>query len=255
MRLLVDIGNTRIKWAHATGVAIDAMTALPNEGLDEQNLRQALLTHKLTPQEVYIANVAGERIATLVNQTIDNLWNIAPRYVLATQEVCGVRNGYLNPEQLGVDRWLGVIAAHQRASITCCVVSVGTAMTIDAVNSVGAHLGGMIAPGPELLMNALFKNTSDIATRARVGAVGKNIFANNTLDAVHQGSLHSLAALAERAAAQLENLVGTPSRILLTGGAAFHIAPLLRVPYELIPDLVLRGLAHVAESLAEQAVH
>jgi type III pantothenate kinase len=168
--------------------------------------------------------------------------------VLSTAAACGVRNAYPVPANLGVDRWLGVIAAHARRRQLTCVVGVGTAMTIDGVDASGQHLGGVIVPGPDLMVGSLLRNTSEIARRAEQGARTDSLFADNTLGAIHQGAAHALAALVERSMHTMRRNAGTEPVLVLTGGAVPIIERLLDIPFESVSDLVLRGLARYASS-------
>jgi type III pantothenate kinase len=127
-----------------------------------------------------------------------------------------------------------------------CIASVGTAMTIDAVNARGEHLGGTIVPGPDLMISSLLKNTSDIAARAREGAVSIGLFANNTLGGITQGAAHALAALIDRSTLALERELGEPPTLMLTGGASDRVEALITPNFRKVPDLVLRGLAVLA---------
>jgi type III pantothenate kinase len=127
-----------------------------------------------------------------------------------------------------------------------CVVSVGTAMTVDGVDAVGQHLGGIIVPGPDLMVATLFRNTSDIALRAAHGSQGTDLFADNTQAAVHQGAAHALAAVIERTCHDMHARLGEMPALLITGGASGRVTGALRVAFRLVPDLVLRGLAELA---------
>jgi type III pantothenate kinase len=157
-----------------------------------------------------------------------------------------VRNGYSNPAQLGVDRWLAVIGAYHRHRDACCVVDAGTALTIDGVDATGQHLGGFIVPGPRLMVESLLTGTSDLADRwAWRSTPDPARFPANTRDAIEQGCLISLAGLVANAQRRLEARAGRAPRLILTGGGAQVLAPWLTQPPEFIPDLVLQGLAHL----------
>jgi type III pantothenate kinase len=246
MILLIDIGNTRLKWATQEGKHFAAHGAEVHDGWDASNFIERVMKMMAPPQRVLVSNVGGERIAAVVRDAISQQWALVPEFVVATAESCGVRNAYPVPENLGVDRWLGVIAAHAKAQRLTCIVGVGTAMTIDGVDGSGQHLGGVIVPGPDLMVASLLKNTSDIAPRAQRGTATDALFADNTLGAIRQGSGHALAALVDRSVTVLRERCGETPALLLTGGGATAIERLVCGPHELIPDLVLHGLAHYA---------
>jgi type III pantothenate kinase len=119
-------------------------------------------------------------------------------------------------------------------------------MTIDGLDASGQHLGGVIVPGPDLMVSSLLKNTSDIAQRAASGQARDELFADNTLGAIQQGAVQALAALIERAAETLRKQLGQAPVLLLTGGASGRIQAAMHTAGREIPDLVLRGLAVVA---------
>jgi type III pantothenate kinase len=245
MILLIDIGNTRIKWAVLNGRDLGAQAALVHENLGQDELIKAFKSLP-RPERILVSNVGGARAAELVRAAAAQVWSVQPEFVESSASACGVRNAYTEPAKLGVDRWLAVIAAHGMERRAACIVSVGTAMTIDAVDRTGQHLGGVIVPGPDLMVSSLLRNTSEIARRAQQGSIGEGVFADNTLGAIHQGSVHALAALVERAVASLQSRTGESPVLLLTGGASQQFEGLIGVPRIFIPDLVLQGLARLA---------
>jgi type III pantothenate kinase len=246
MDLLIDIGNTRIKWAALDGARLASQNAAPYAGWSAAQLREQVLAHNSKPTRVFVANVGGAAIATLVSDTIEATCAVKPQFIRSSATSVGVRNAYRTPEQLGVDRWLAMIAAFQLERSAVCVVSVGTAMTVDGVDATGQHLGGIIVPGPDLMITSLYRNTSDIASRALSGNEGISVFADNTQGAVHQGVIHSLAATVERTCHDMQVRFDKMPALLITGGASGRITDALRVPFRLVPDLVLRGLAEIA---------
>jgi type III pantothenate kinase len=246
MILLIDIGNTRVKWAWLEHGRLGEQSALPHADLDSEQLRAAFAAHTGRPERVLMSNVAGPRVAQAVDDCVAALWGRSVETIQSSAAAGGVRNGYRDPARLGVDRWLAVIGAYALERRDAIVVSVGTAMTIDAVDAAGVHRGGVIVPGPDLMASSLYRNTSDIAQRAQHGASSNALFADNTLGAVEQGVRHSLAALIERSVASFEQDLGRAPTLLLTGGASTRIAPAVRLPHRLVPDLVLRGLAVLA---------
>ncbi|HEX2495128.1 MAG TPA: type III pantothenate kinase [Steroidobacter sp.] len=246
MILLIDIGNTRIKWARWSAGRMNEQTAIAHANLTAERLRAAMIEGAPRPQRVLASNVGGARVGELTAECVKAEWNIEIEFVQSTASAGGVRNAYPEPEKLGVDRWLAVIAAHAMTPRAACVVSVGTAMTVDAVDASGRHYGGVIVPGPDMMIGSLFRSTSEIARRAEQGAATDSLFADNTRAAVEQGAMHALAALAERAVRTFEEQVGETPEFLLTGGAGPRIARALHVPYKLVPDMVLQGLAVLA---------
>lgn len=246
MTLLIDIGNTRIKWATLHAGKLTAQSAAAHVGWGSAELAQSVLAAVARPEKVVVSNVGGQHIGEALAAAVRKAWSIETRFVHSTAQVGGVRNAYADPAKLGVDRLMAMVGARSLIKEPVCIASVGTAMTVDAVDGDGRHLGGVIVPGPDLMVSSLLRNTSEIAARAAQGEVRHGVFADNTLGAVRQGAVSALAALVERSVEAMQaELRGAPT-LLLTGGASGHVEGLIRLPVRTIPDLVLQGLAVVA---------
>lgn len=246
MQLLIDVGNTRAKWATHDVAGLGQQQAAPHAEWTVDDVLEQVLAPLPRAKQVLVSNVAGPRVAALIIEACAQAWGVQPRFVQATAAAAGVSNAYVEPAKLGVDRWLGIIAAHHLRSGAVCVASVGTAMTIDAVDAAGRHLGGLITPGPDLMQRSLFGATSDIA--ARVGeSLATATFATDTAAAVRQGARHALAALIVRCTEWTRQATGQEPHVLLTGGGSGQIEPLLTLSYITMPDLVLQGLAILAD--------
>ncbi len=244
--LLIDAGNTRIKWATLAAAGLTAQRAAVHAGWSIADVRERIVDAQPPPQRVIVSNVAGPRIAALLIDAAVEAWGIQPILVSSTAAAAGVRNAYSEPAKLGVDRWLAMIAAHRLESGAVCVVSVGTAMTIDSLDASGQHLGGLIVPGPDLMMRSLLGGTSDIAARVAASPMSDVIFATNTATAIRNGARHALAALVMTSLHSTQQQTGQKSVLIITGGASGEVEPLLPVDCRVIPDLVLRGLAVMA---------
>jgi type III pantothenate kinase len=244
--LLIDIGNTRIKWARLEQGTVQPQSASPHADWTAQTFIDRVGRASVDAQRVLVSNVAGPRMAQVIRAGLAQAGHVEPEFVTSTATAGGVRNAYSQPAQLGVDRWLAIIGAHALERGPVCVVSVGTALTIDVVDANGRHLGGVIVPGPDLMVSTLLQNTSDIAQRAEQGTTSDGFFADNTLGAIQQGAEHAAAALVERAVTAMRQQLKETPKLLLTGGASARLEKSLALPRRLIPDLVLQGLAVLA---------
>ena len=244
MMLLIDIGNSRMKWAWMDGAALSEQVSLAHAGDVGSDWLQLVASGGRRPQRVLVSNVAGSRMADAVTRLLRQQYGVEPQFAAVGAHAAGVTCAYRDPSQLGVDRWLAVIGAWHRAKRAACIVSSGTATTVDAVDANGLHLGGLIVPGLDLMEESLLKRTSDIAKSAGVAPrVPATVFSDNTSAAVRNGAVFATAALAERAATELERRAGREPAVILTGGNATRIAPcFVRAP-DIVPDLVLQGLA------------
>lgn len=209
-------------------------------------MRSYLIEHSASITGTFVANVAGPSLEQTLTAVVREHIDRDPKYLRSSRELCGIRNAYRVPERLGVDRWVAMIGARHSIAGPLCVVSVGTAMTIDVLDATTQHLGGLIVPGPQLLISSLLTNTSDIAPRAQQGERDYELLAVDTLGAITQGAEQMLVALVERVTTTLEARLVATLTLVLTGGASESIQPLLRNPLVVVPDLTLRGLATVA---------
>ena len=234
-RLLIDAGNARLKWAVVEGGRwrTEGVT-----GYDDLTRFEAQLTGEA---DCFIASVASsvreQQLARLLEDA-----GIAPAWLAATAAFAGVTNGYAEPSRLGVDRWMGLIAARQRTRDPVLVVSVGTAMTVDALAADGAFLGGLIVPGVQLMRQALTQGTACVGDADG----GWHTFPQKTGDAVQSGIVAALCGAIQQQYAHLAATSVTAPRCFVTGGDAETVLPLLAVPAQQIPALILEGIDCVA---------
>jgi type III pantothenate kinase len=236
MNLLIDMGNTRLKWAVGNGLDISVGLPVCNADINRDSLFQ-LWQAIDPPNQLAISCVSANQLLGLVLSVAKEFWPKA-NIVLAKSEAngFGLINSYQNPEKLGVDRWLGMIASYHRHQKAFCMVDCGTAITVDVVDNSGKHLGGLISPGLTLMKESLAKGTENLNLSQATYPFG---LANFTDAAIHNGTLLAACGLIELALkTQPDNL-----QLLLTGGDAEIIAAHLSKSAIVDPDLVLRGLA------------
>ena len=263
MLLLVDAGNTRIKWALVDGAAADAIdvAALGRwsafgsvSHAEAGTLAQAWQALPVT--RVLLSNVAGAAVRALLEQALAQSVATSVATMLridwfaSVAELAGIRNGYRNPSQLGCDRFASMIGAHALFPQQALVVATcGTATTVDAVDRDGLFLGGMILPGLGLMASALASNTAQLPQVAHSLSLSQ-MFADNTDAAIAAGCIAAQAGAIERAVAAHAQLHAAV-QCVLAGGAAAYIAPQLRVPHQIVDNLVLIGLQVVALQAAD----
>lgn len=244
--LLVDIGNSRVKWARAAGGVLGVQRAAEYARWSADDWRSALFG-QAPVERVFVASVAGESSLTALDAAARAATGRGIDRVATQREAGGVVNGYAQPELLGVDRWLAAIGGYQLVRGACVVADVGTAATVDVIGPGGRHHGGYIVPGPRLMVGSLLEGTSDLAEfRAASPVSHAETFADNTRDAIERGCRVALAAWLERAVADATQLLRVEPPLLVTGGAASEILPHLGITGMHVPDLVLRGLAAAA---------
>lgn len=248
-QLLLDAGNTRLKWALVRNERLRARGAIeytPRTRF-ESGLRR-LLRQAHGCEQVLVSSVAGPGVERELRRALRGAGLPAPRFVRVGRRAGGVVNAYAEPWRLGVDRWVALIGARARyPGRALCLASVGTALTLDLLDASGRHRGGAIAPGPDLMVRALLDRTAGIRRRARGGSgAGRALYTRGTRAAIEAGARHACAALIERAVAEGARRLGRRPDLLLAGGGAAALAPLLRGPRRRDDGLVMRGLLVLA---------
>jgi type III pantothenate kinase len=238
MKLLaIDAGNSRIKWGLAEEDAWLERGAVATASAGD--LEQAL-GHVTLPQRVVVSNVAGDRIAASIVAAVRR-FGVAPINVTGRAEQCDVRSSYADPHQLGPDRWASLIGARARYDGPCVVVNAGTTMTVDALSSEGVFLGGFIVAGYGVMRGALAANTARLVLQE-----GRfSFFPDNTGDAIASGALNGLAGAIDRMARYMSEVGEGEPAVMLSGGDADLIAPLLSQRVEVVDNLVLEGLKRI----------
>ena len=247
MKLLIDLGNTRLKCALWDGSALRFIGALPHVGDDVQLDFDTLWKDVGSVSEILIASVASAVVGDQVARKALERFGVKPAFVLSPASACGVRNAYAEPDRLGIDRFLGLVALHAIQSGPCVLASCGTALTLDALAADGSHLGGLIAPSPPLMRDALTGATARLSTPQAARVVER---ADNTGDAIESGVWLAGAALLERFVARATTTFGAAPAVVLTGGGAERLATLIEPAHRVDAELVLRGLAIYASSPA-----
>ena len=235
MMLAVDCGNSRLKWGLYGNGAWLKTGSVP---VGELARLERTWRNIAAAERIVVANVAGRAVRRRLDAVFSRRSQV-PTWVEAKRRQCGVINGYGRPAQLGADRWAALIGAWSMLRGPCLVVAAGTATTADVLTAGGRFAGGVILPGLDLMKRSLAQSTAGLP-------LAKGRFSEapgNTANAIETGCLLAQAGAIERAFSSLER--GTVC--VLTGGAASRIAPHLSVPLRLVDNLVLEGLARIAE--------
>ncbi len=243
MKLLIDAGNTRIKWALVNGEVWFRSGVLP---VGQASELPGLFADLQDTMQIWVSNVAGEEVA----HHIRNIRAGQPaltHFVVAQKMQCGVRNGYSNAVQLGSDRWAALIAAWGLVHGKCLVVNCGTAITIDALSGQGEFLGGLIMPGVELMQRSLSGATDQLkSVHLKLGQEKYVQFPLNTADALFSGAIQAGCGAIQRQQALLDD---DDAPVMLSGGAAEVLRGHLNLPLRLVDNLVLQGLMLISQEL------
>jgi len=238
--LLIDHGNSRIKWA-LSGAGTWSRGEPIGYRSDETDF--SALESIEAPQSILVSNSAGPQALACLEDFCESQWRLKPRILRARSAQCGVTSSYVEPESLGSDRWLALIAAHQLYKGPLAVIDCGTAITCDALSAEGVFLGGVISAGPEAATQALLSKAAhlDLDEMRYTG-----VFNTDTSSAVSSGSLVFTIGGVEKALTEFQSKLGNGFRVLMTGGWAETLTPLLSIDATVYPDLVLQGIQVVA---------
>ena len=243
--LLVDAGNSRIKWNVYNAVNKHYRLAPQSVNWRADDIASILqdqwqgLTHI---DAVLLANVAGQAVQQAVQHYAQTQWGVQTTIITTQAQTFGVRNAYKVPSQLGVDRWLVVLAANQLfREQNVCVVDCGTAITVDTVTKQHQHLGGLIVPGPQMMKTALLQQTHGV--KISRDEVGLSPFTDSTTVGVNHGVLLAAIGFVDRAVADIETELDGSLTKIITGGDAQIIAAHSRHTLHHEPEMVLKGLA------------
>ena len=239
LKLLIDVGNTRIKAATYD----TSLTTLP--AIDWRNVGTIESAIADWPIEgigtVHICSVAQAELAKRIESFCKTQWDARVKHTLNLHDSHGLTCGYADRSQLGLDRWVAMQGAWQRYQTAILVVDAGTAVTIDLIDNNGLHHGGCILAGLNTQRNALSQNTADLPL---VTDRGLSPFADNTADAIAQGTLHGIIGVIKHYHELASEKLHAPVKVCLTGGSAAPLAQHIAIA-DHHPDLVLEGIARL----------
>lgn len=238
MRLAVSLGNTNAAWAVFEGTLLVQGDRFPLAELNS------------LPERVGSEHLESAALASVVpsrNRAVKSL--VRKAYGIETRVAgddlpVGIEIRCNQPSKVGIDRLLNAVAAYARTKRATVVVDVGTAITVNAVASDGAFLGGAIAPGPETMLHALHLRTESLP-RIDLKKPDKAI-GTNTGSAMRSGAWWSTTGLIESLVRHISSELGGNPPVLLTGGGAARFTTDLALSAPYIPFLTLEGLNAVA---------
>ena len=245
----MDVGNTCLKWGVLDNGAVRRTGHISHARIRDKGL--SVLTTKI-PRHVddaLVSNVAGASFATRLSGVVSAHCGCDVHFARSERRGWGVTNAYAQPRRMGVDRWVAMVGAWAEVQAACLVVDAGTAVTIDALDDEGNHLGGQIIAGVASMASALTMATSDIPpVRAAPGrdAADLDMFARTTAGGVREGAQNAVAGAVDRAIRTLQSNAYEPVVVLTGGDASRILNALCETPLHR-PHLVLQGLAHMLD--------
>jgi len=243
--LFIDLGNSRIKWMYA-GQGVQEGLGHGGQPLGE--ILDRAWKHLPAPGHIWLASVAPPGVRDALAEWTRETWGLDP-FPLAVQPVaCGVTCGYREPGQLGVDRWMAIIAGYHHSPGGVCVVDCGTATTLDMVDGNGRHLGGFILPGMEMMRDSLLRGTAmDVET----GETELLEWGNSTSSCIDLGIRKSVVSLVELSVERMQAAGVCDPGVILSGGASALVKPYLKLAHEHRDALVLEGMMRFVRELKQ----
>jgi type III pantothenate kinase len=242
MTLILDIGNTAMKWRlrHSGGASQGGSM----HSRDWPGVVSALadICSPDAVTAIWVASVAGRQADAEIAGLLRQAFGAEPVFYYSQASVAGVSNAYAEPRRLGVDRWLALVETWHRCGASI-VVDCGSALTIDAVNAAGQHLGGYIVPGLEMLRESLAVGTAEVQVGERDTLA--LVPGRSTAEGVRNGIMRMTVAFIVDAVVELRQALSDTCRVFITGGDARKIASVLDMDADVAPDLVLDGLERV----------
>ncbi len=253
--LLIDIGNSRIKWT----LAADGELLAPAQALahdDHPALFAAWAGVSPAPSAVRCVCVAAGPTLALIESWVAQQWGLALDQVQtpSSRSAAGLTLAYPQPQQLGADRWLAMRGAQHLGQLPAIIIDAGSAITIDQVDDQGQHYGGLIMAGLAAQQAGLQTITPALPSWMPDPADHPpSLLATNTPDALRSGAINGTAAALDQLIARLRrdsagqeqtpDAIGAGCNVLITGGDASRLAAAMQTPTQYYPDLVLAGLA------------
>lgn len=245
MKLLVDFGNSCLKWAFVEQENWQFGAELVS-GAGLGVMLDTIWKQAPLPNQIVVASVAAEERYQELLGWIETHWFLSPDRISACQKQLGVTNCYQKPVTLGADRWAALIAARNISNKPVAIVDCGTAITVDALSADGTFEGGIIFPGLNLLRQSLITGTGNIS---RYNDNATHFPACSTEDAVAAGTLHGMVGGIEAILEQYRLQLGEDMEVLITGGDAKLVMSHLKGSVISDPNLVLKGLALIAADI------
>lgn len=242
MKLLIDFGNSRCKWATSENGCLQSGAAEVYDGTHTPAVIENLMARLPIQQsrQIHVVSVLGSEFDQEFVQQVAGHAEVEIIHYVSQREAFGVRLVYDDPASYGADRYAALVAAYHSGEGAKIVVDCGTAVTVDAINEQGMHLGGLIIPGVELMCSMLAENTTGISRSDAI--TGVEYLNTSTHDSVVSGSTLCLRHGLHSIIAKIQQKIEQHASIYVTGGASTAIIEMENDQIFERPDLVLEGL-------------
>ncbi|MBI5106614.1 MAG: type III pantothenate kinase [Solirubrobacterales bacterium] len=246
MLLVVDVGNTQTHFGTFRGEELVEHWRFATVRTSTADELGAALRNLLELRGVGMADLDASIVSSTVPDLAPEWASMADRYLGHRMLVVGpgIRTGmplrYDNPREIGADRLVNAVAAYEQVRDACIVVDFGTAITYDPVSKAGEYLGGIITPGVEISLDALFSRAAKLPKIDL--APPRQLIGKSTVDAIRSGIVYGFAGQVDAIVSKIRHEIGEDAEALATGGLAGHIVPFCDTIDQVDDLLTLKGL-------------
>lgn len=248
MRLLFDIGNTRLKWAVEEAGSFIASGAFSHAELAATDCLSNYLP-ALQVSAIWVSNVGNAASLDRLKMLAKQDYGLRAQVITVSESAVGLRNAYADLDKLGVDRWVAAIGARQIVeSGAVIIIDAGTAVTVDLLDQHNVYQGGAIIPGVALMHDALTSNTAGIQSDR---SSAPPIIGKSTSECVNSGVHYGLVGAVERVVKNMQRSLPRKAAIVLTGGDSKLLKQHAKYSMQLVENLVLTGVLRLASEVEE----
>lgn len=239
--LAVDIGNTSAFFAEVSDGKVGKTLRIKTEDARPVHVARELR------KRFELRRIEAVVIASVVPDAGKSLRNALPRLLRVKTLLIGkdlqvpILNRYRNPRQVGIDRLVNAVAAYEAHRGPAVIIDFGTAITFDAISSKGEYLGGVIAPGIEISLEALFERTA-LLPKTQLSHIGAAVIGRDTVESIRIGCSAGIGGLCDRLADRIGRKLGRGTKVIATGGYAHFMKRYCRSIGKIDPDLTVRGI-------------
>lgn len=245
MTLLIDMGNTRIKWA---GLSSNELLVHPPITHNRQikQLADRHFSRLEVPSKLVVASGLDAVLEQELVSWVTQHWSCPLEFLRTPKQALGVTNAYSEPRDLGIDRWLNLLACHHLLEGAACIVDCGTAVTVDAIDENGHHLGGCILPGLAMMRESL-NQAGQIDLSDYEASMLSSVNAS-TKEGVVCGTLYAVSKAIDAILDDMSKLLQNSVTCVITGGDAEHVLPYLGSKPSYERDWSLKGMQILVSS-------
>ena len=247
--LLMDIGNTRMKWGLLENKKLSEIGSLSIPDSRDFDLKPLFMSIPSDIKSIVASSVLSRETQIKLAELISDHFKLVIEFIESKNRFSRLMSGYTNPSKLGTDRWAAMIGAHHEFGGNILVIDMGTAITIDYINVEGLHEGGQILPGLKSFFNILDQSTGSINTKINISDIvtrDTKKWGKNTDDAIISGAVTAISSAINDAVFS-SKIKGSSPCVILTGGDAIYFKDVFDHKVFYRPNLVIEGLARIVE--------